>query len=383
MFKKIIAVLLTAALVLSLAACGKKEKEPTEPIEAPTKKVAVLVAPEAQYPEDYKAAAELAAAYPEAVTVREYADSRILKAGNPEIMQLSEELAKDSSIGAIIYARATQYTSLAITAAKKINPDLVTACIEPEDSVDTLSQLSNVVFCADWNKAAQDIISTAKEAGAEYFVMFSFNRHITDNPFHAAERSYFEKACKDSGINFVYDNAVDPTFSGGIEKSQLYIKESVARLINNGNISGSNVVLFSTDSAVQSTLVSVADEKGFIYVCPSFPTAYNGVSEVCKADYPEKIADVATFIKSLKAAVPTEGTGRLYAYSYPLASTLLSSAVYTVYDILNGKTTADNLAERTAMRATDAAGDEGFTIAAYQDYGNVFAAYRPGFEKLR
>ena len=372
MFKKIIAAFLAAVLVLSLAACGKKEKEPTEPIEAPTKKVAVLVAPEAQYPEDYKAAAELAAAYPEAVTVREYADSRILKAGNPEIMQLSEELA-----------RATQYTSLAITAAKKINPDLVTACIEPEDSVDTLSQLSDVVFCADWNKAAQDIISTAKEAGAEYFVMFSFNRHITDNPFHAAERSYIEKACKDSGIHFVYDNAVDPTFSGGIEKSQLYIKESVARLINNGNISGSNVVLFSTDSAVQSTLVSVADEKGFIYVCPSFPTAYNGVSEVCKADYPEKIADVATFIKSLKAAVPTDGTGRLYAYSYPLASTLLSSAVYTVFDILNGKTTADNLAERAAMRAADAAGDEGFTIAAYQDYGNVFAAYRPGFEKLR
>ena len=350
MFKKIIAVLLTAALILSFAACGKKEKEPTEPIEAPTKKVAVLVAPEAQYPEDYKAAAELAAAYPEAVTVREYADSRILKAGNPEIMQLSEELAKDSSIGAIIYARATQYTSLAITAAKKINPDLVTACIEPEDSVDTLSQLSDVVFCADWNKAVQDIISTAKEAGAEYFVTFSFNRHITDNPFHAAERSYIEKACKDSGINFVYDNAVDPTFSGGIEKSQLYIKESVARLINNGNISGSNVVLFSTDSAVQSTLVSVADEKGFIYVCPSFPTAYNGVSEVCKADYPEKIVDVATFIKSLKAAVPTDGTGRLYAYSYPLASTLLSGAVYTVFDILNGKTTADNRHARCRRR---------------------------------
>lgn len=83
MFKKIIAAFLAAVLVLSLAACGKKEKEPTEPIEAPTKKVAVLVAPEAQYPEDYKAAAELAAAYPEAVTVREYADSRILKAATP------------------------------------------------------------------------------------------------------------------------------------------------------------------------------------------------------------------------------------------------------------------------------------------------------------
>lgn len=83
MFKKIIAVLLTAALILSFAACGKKEKEPTEPIEAPAKKVAVLVAPEAQYPEDYKAATELAAAYPETVTVGEYADSRILKAATP------------------------------------------------------------------------------------------------------------------------------------------------------------------------------------------------------------------------------------------------------------------------------------------------------------
>lgn len=383
MFKKIIAAVLAAVLVLSLAACGKQEKEPTEPIEAPAKKVAVLVAPEAQYPEEYRAAAELAAAYPNAVTVKEYADSRILKAGNPEIMQLSEELAKDSSIGAIVYARATQYTSLAISAAKKINPELVIACIEPEDSVDTLAQLSNFVLCADWGKAADDIIATAKAAGAEYFVMFSFNRHIADNPLHAAERSYIENACKSSGITFVYDNSVDPTFSGGIAKSQLYIRESVARLVNNGTVKGSNVVLFSTDSAVQSTLVTVADERGFTYVCPSFPTAYNGVAEVYKADLPEKITDTAAYITSLKAAVPADGTGKLYAYTHPLAATLLNAAVYTVFDILNGKTTADNLAERAAMRATDAAADEGFTFGAYQNYGNVFAAYSSGFEKLR
>ncbi len=64
--------------------------------------------------------------------------------------------------------------------------------------------------------------------------MFSFNRHITDNPFHAAERSYIEKACKDSGINFVYDNAVDPTFSGvlrsrsSISKNPLPVSSTTA-----------------------------------------------------------------------------------------------------------------------------------------------------------
>lgn len=380
MFKKIIAALLAAVLVFSFAACGKKE--PSEPVDLPEKKVAVLVAPEAQYPEFYRAAAELAAEYPETVIVKEYSDSRILKAGNPEIMTLSRELAEDSNIGAIIYAGATQFTSIAVSAAKKVNPSLLTLCIEPEESVETISDISDLVVCADWKAAANDIISSVKSAGGEYFVMFSFNRH-TENPLYAAEKAYFESACIANDITFVYDNSVDPIFSGGISASQLYIRESVARLINNGTVGKTGVALFSTDSSVQSTLVTVAEERGFIYACPAFPSAYNGVCENYETAFPEKITDTASFIKSLSAAVPSDNDSTLFVYSYPLAATLLKGTVITAFDMLCGKTVSDNLAQRTVLRLTDAADDKAFTVTANEDYENVFVAYRAGTEKLK
>lgn len=379
MLKKFLAVLLAVTFILSFAACGKKE--PTEPIDLPDKRVAVLVAPKEQYPEDYLAAQELAAAYPDNVIIKEYSDSRILKAGNPPIMQLSQELAKDPSVGAIVYARATQYTSLAISSAKKINPDLLTLCIEPEDLLDSVSSFADLVLCADWESAASDIISTAKKNDAKYFVMFSFNRH-TENPLYAAEKSYFENICKENEITFIYDSSVDPTFSGGMEQSKLYARESVARLIENKTIEGTNVVLFSTDSSIQSTLVAIARERGFMYICPSFPTAYNGVSENVDIALPEKISDTASYIKALSEALPTDSDARLFAYSYPLASTLLSGAVITAFDMLTGKTTAENLAERVSLRLGDLDGNGTLTVKANEDYPNVFACYSSGFEKL-
>lgn len=378
MLKKILAALLAVTLILSFAACGKKE--PTEPIDLPDKRVAVLVAPKEQYPEDYLAAQELAAAYPDNIIIKEYSDSRILKAGNPPIMQLSQELAEDSSVGAIIYARATQYTSLAISSAKKINPDLLTLCIEPEDLLDSVSSFADLVLCADWENAASDIISTAKKNGAKYFVMFSFNRH-TENPLYAAEKSYFENICKENEITFIYDNSVDPTFSGGMEQSKLYARESVARLIQNKTVEGTDVVLFSTDSSIQSTLVTIARERGFMYICPSFPTAYNGVSENVDIALPEKVSDVSSYIKVLSEALP-DSDGRLFAYSYPLASTLLSGAVITAFDMLTGKTTAENLAERVSLRLGDLDDNGTLTVKADEDYPNVFACYSYGFEKL-
>ena len=76
-FRKIASLILIFALVLSFAACKGSSKDVE--ITLPEKKVAILVAPEAQYPEDYAAAAELAAKYPDNVIVKEYSDSRILR----------------------------------------------------------------------------------------------------------------------------------------------------------------------------------------------------------------------------------------------------------------------------------------------------------------
>lgn len=385
MFKRIIASLLALILIFSFAACSK-EKKPSEEIVAPEKKVAILVAPEAQYPEDYRAASAIAAEYPDKVVVREYPDSRDLKPGNPQIMEISKELANDSEIGAIIYARATQFTTNAIYAAKDINPELITVCVEPEESIEKIAELANLVLCADWTEYGKAIVAQAKAQGAEYFVMFSFARHINENPLIASQQVAIKAACEEQGIAFAYENSLDPTFSGGFNEAKLFIKESVARLNLNERIKGENVALFSTDSAVQSTLVEITNSKGYIYVSPSFPTAYNGLGEHYEIAMPEENTDVAAYVENAKAAVAadTEGKGRFAIYSYPLATTLVKSAVYCTFDILNGKTTAENMAERVAMRVTDTAIGNTLTVKAYSDkLTNVYATYSDGYVTVK
>ena len=384
MLKRIIASILALMLIFSFAACNR-EKKPTEEIVASEKKVAILVAPEAQYPEDYRAAAALAAEYPDKVVIKEYSDSRVLKPGDPQIMVLSRELANDSEIGAIIYARATQFTANAINAAKDINPELVTVCVEPEENVEKIASLANLVLCADWAEYGKAIVAQAKAQGAEYFVMFSFTRHLNENPLIASQQVAIKAACEEQGITFAYENSLDPTFSGGFSQAELFIRESVARLNLNERIKGENVVLYSTDSAVQSTLIDVANSKGYIYVSPSFPSAYNGLGEYYEIAMPEDKTDIAAYIENAKtAAAGGEGKARLAIYNYPLATTLVKSALHCTFDILNGKTTSENMAERVAMRVTDASVGDTLTVKAYSDkLTNVYAAYSSGYVTVK
>ncbi|MBR5112543.1 MAG: DUF3798 domain-containing protein, partial [Clostridia bacterium] len=164
MLKRIFSALLAVILVFSLASCGKKKKAEkfSKELKLPDKKVAILVAPEAQYPEDYRAAKVLEAQYPDNVIVKEYADSRVLVAGDAEIITLSKELAADETVGAIVYARATQFTNSAIQRAKEINDSLYTVAVEPEQSLSDIYSSANLVLCADWMKYSKDIVDTAK-----------------------------------------------------------------------------------------------------------------------------------------------------------------------------------------------------------------------------
>lgn len=383
-FKKIASLILIFALVLSFAACKGGSSKDVD-ITLPEKKVAILVAPEAQYPEDYAAAAELAAKYPNNIIVKEYSDSRILRAGDAEIMQYSRELAGDPQIGAIVYARATQFTTNAINAAKAVNPNIKTICIEPEESIEKISNIADLVYCADWQKAANGIVDAAAAQGAEYFVVFSINRHISDNPLLRGANEAVKAACEAKGIIYIYDGAIDPIYSGGINGAKQYVRESVARLYNNEKIKGNNVAMFSTDSSIQSTLIEIANEKGMIYVSPSFPTAYNGVGEVYEIAKPETITDVKTYIENAKAAVAadTEGKAKISMYNFALAASLLKGAVYSAFDMLNGAITAENFAQKANDWAIAAADNKNFTVTAYEGLENTFMCYCPEFETIR
>mgnify|MGYP003312479829 CR=1 FL=1 len=79
----------------------------------------------------------------------------------------------------------------------------------------------------------------------------------------------------------------------------------------------------------------------------------------------------------------TEGKARLSMYNFPLATTLLRSAVHCAFDILNGTTTAENFAEKVQERVIAAANNKDFTVAPYGELANTFMAYCPGFEIIK
>ena len=374
MFKKIVAVLLSLVLLGAFAACNK-DKVDTDEVVPSEKKVAVIVAPQAQYPEEYLAAQALAKDYSNVVVKVLEGDTRVLKAGNMEVMTVAEELAKDAEIGAIIFDRTIQQSYNAIQLAKAANPEIVTICIEPEDQLGRVAALANAVFCVDWQLAANDIVAKAKSLGAEYFVCFANNRYL-QNELDSDAVGYFEAACAEQGVTYVYDNAYDTNSSGGFSKAQLYIKEADARLIQNNKIAGTNVCYFSFDSAIQTTLIELANAKGYIYVAPSFPTAYNGICEAYSVDVNTDAKDIVTACQTA-----AEGAkGKFAYYNYTLGTTLLRAALYTAYDILNGTTTADNIAEKGVMRLYVDDNSDELKGAVYSDvFTNVIKAYKSAF----
>ena len=110
-FRRILALIMAAVLIFAVAGCKNNHGAKGEDVVTPQKKVAILVAPEAQYPEDYRAARELEAEYPNSIVIKQYDDSRILKGGDPGIITLSKELAADPEIGAIYNGVVTRLMS--------------------------------------------------------------------------------------------------------------------------------------------------------------------------------------------------------------------------------------------------------------------------------
>ncbi len=381
--KKIISVLLVCAFALSFAACGKGGKSEKHSVELkiPEKKVAVIVAEKSQYPEDYMAAKKLEEQYPDNVVVRDYADSRVLVAGDAEIITVSEELAGDKSIGALVFARATQFTLTAIRKAKEINPDLYTVAVEPESGMDLVGEAADLVIVSDWKKYANDIISTAVKMGAEYFVMFSYERQVAGNPLYAQMKKTLADECYSKSINYVYESIQDPNYAGGPESSRFSVKKSVVSLFDSKKIKGNNIALFSPDSSVQTTLVEECRDRDLIYVMPSFPTAYNGVCEVFDAPVPEDFTDFKTFKASLASKVYESGnSGKFALYCASFSSILLKGAVYSAFDLIAGKSDINNVSDNAVIRLNDAAKGLKFTAEPYPAYEKTVKCHLAGLE---
>lgn len=388
-FKKAIAVILAVITVLCLfASCGSKGGSSTKnapakaaKLDLPDKKVVVLVAPADEYPEDYAAAQELKKAYPKTVEIKEYSDSRKLVAGDAEIIKLSEEAAADANVGAIIYARATEFTNYAINKAKLKNKDIITVAIEPEDKLSSVSGAASLVLTCDWEAAAKDMVNTAKAMGAEFFAFLSFDRHL-DNELVQAQKGYFKAACDEAGLTYTEDKCFDPTRAEGFERAKLVAKERIAGLELNGRIVYGRTAVFCTDSVVQAAIAEFADEKGLILLSPNFPSAYGPAAEKYGIKLDDNWKNPSNLVKKLAAAIEenTEGKAVFGIYNKTLMRSFVFGAFYCAVDLLNG---VEDAASSFAARLKSTSEDASFAAKAVEGYENVYAAYENGFSAIK
>lgn len=410
MLKKITAILMAFIFAFTLASCGKNSlldrlkappvteqetsaaPEPviSEDIPEISKKIVILVPAGEQFNESIMAANMLKEKYADNVIVKEYDNSYAL-ADNAEndIIVAAADAASDSTVGAIVFAKSARLTSEAITAALGVNPELKIICIEPEDSVNKIAAKCDLVLCVDWVKAAADIVAFAKNQGATQFLMMSFDRHLgqTQNPddvytlLASTLKSSISNECSNQGIEFIYHNCPDPISSGGINAVKKDIRESVVRETESGKLAEENVALFSTDQFIQNELINVANENKYIYISPSFPSAYNGICNLYSVALPENPYNTGSF-KVDVASASVSSKAKLGYYNYPLETVLLTGAVHTAFDILADNTTASNLTDRVTLRLNDAAVNDEFTVRPFANGGNIYAAYCPAFEAL-
>lgn len=395
MFKKLTSLFLVFLFIFSFAGCGEKPDDnvteapvTSEEIPVSEKKIVLLVPAGTQFNELKLASQEIASGYSDKIIVREYDNYSNLNDNKNDLVIVSKEIAADKSVGAIIFTKAARLTNEAILMSQQINPELVYGCIEPETSTGNLAGIADFVFCTDWSKAAADIVANAKAKGAEYFLMTSFNRHISGSSstdraslLAATLKSALSSECTKQGIEFVYHNAPDPISAGGTKAVVKEIRESIARYKSSGKISGSDVALFSTDYHITKELIEIAGENNFIYAGPSFPTAFNGIGEAASdVSIPANSADFAVYNNSLRSVAGT--LPRAIVYNYPLETVFIKAAVHLAFDILAGKVTDETLTQKAEMRLTDAANNENFAVKKFGGYNNVYAAYLPAYEAI-
>ncbi|MBP3697204.1 MAG: DUF3798 domain-containing protein [Clostridia bacterium] len=410
MFKKITAILMAFTFIFTLASCGKGSfldrfktppvtEQETEAVAEPvisedipeiSKKIVILVPAGEQFNEGIMAADMLQKKYADNVIVKEYQNNYTLADNlGHGVIDVAAEVAADKSVGAIVFAKSTRLTNEAITAARGNNPELKIICIEPEDSVDKIAAKCDLVLCVDWVSAANDMVALAKSQGATQFLMMSFDRHIgsgtndSDNTslLAATAKSAISAACQNQEIEFIYHNCPDPISADGTKAVKKDIRDSLTRYKESGKIAEESVALFSTDYFIQNELINIANENKYVYVSPAFPTAYNGICDLYSVELPENPYSTGSF-KADVASATVSAKAILGYYNYPLETVLLTGAVHTAFDMLAGKTTANNMADRVAMRLNDAAASKDFAVKSFGSGNNIYTAYCPAFEAL-
>ncbi|MDR3254065.1 MAG: DUF3798 domain-containing protein [Synergistaceae bacterium] len=229
-------------------------------------------------------------------------------------------LADDPLVKVIVVDDAIPGTTEAFRRIKETRSDVICFAGEPQEDPGVISEVADLAIYADNIARGYLVIHTAKELGAEKFVHISFPRHM-GYELLARRRAIMEEACKDLGMEFIFETAPDPTSDVGIPGAQQFILEKVPAWVENY---GKNTAFFATNDAQTEPLLVQVAKHGAIFVEPDLPSPLMGYPGAFGIDLQNEAGDWPAILKKVESSVADAGgSGRMgtWAFSYGWSTT--------------------------------------------------------------
>lgn len=327
MLKKSLAIALSLILTLGLAACGSKapnegktetKTETETKVETPKMHIGIVTGTVSQGEDDLRGAEAMIAKYGDANS-----GGMIKHVTYPDNFTQELEttigtitgLADDPDMKVIVVNQAVPGTVAAFTQIREKRPDILLLANSSQEDTAMIEAAADLVVDPDNVNRGYLMILAAKKMGAKKFVHISFPRHMSIELL-SLRKNIMEEACKELGLEFIFETAPDPTSDVGVPGAQQFILEKMPAWVEKY---GKDTAFFCTNDAHTEPLLKRVAELGAIFVEPDLPSPVMGYPGAFGIDLKAEAGNWPEILKKVEATVVEKGGAKrmgTWAYSY-------------------------------------------------------------------
>jgi hypothetical protein len=356
---KVVGVIMVLMLVIMLAACGNAtfgtkppiDKQPLDPPFGENADYHVGIVTNwvsTWWDEEYKSVMELIAEYGSAdkggiikhmILPETFREEQLL------VVSTITGLAKDPLMKALIVNQGDQGEQRISDAFQRIREagrdDMLLIAIMPEDDPRVISRVADIIVSEDYVARGYYDIVRAKNMGATTFVFMSIPRHM-DIEVLSRRRSIYEAACKDLGLEFVFETVPDRASEVWTADYQQQIYDMMPGLVEKY---GKDTVFFTTSFALHEPVIKRVVELGALFVDSDYMTPFDGfpsVLELDLTDIAKPLLNWPAILKRIEEGVVAKGaSGRLGCFPYSLDYCKTIGLTRLAIDIIEGRATGE------------------------------------------
>jgi hypothetical protein len=248
-------------------------------------------------------------------------------------------LADDPKMKAVIVNQAVPGTTDGLRRIREKRPDIILLAAQPQEDPAVITAVADVAVSINNIARGYLLPLGAQKLGAKTYVHVSFPRHMSVELL-SRRRAIMEQACKDLGIQFVFETAPDPTSDAGVAGAQQFILENVPVWLEKY---GKDTAFFCTNDAHVEPLVKRVAELGGYFPEASLPSPLMGYPGALGIDLSKEKGNFPAILKKVEESVADAGaSGRLGTWAYSFDYTQSAALVEFAKRVVEGKAKLDS-----------------------------------------